>query len=121
MLKLLDMLLFSIHVIVIFGNVFGWIWVKTRKAHLMLLTLTLISWFLLGIWKGWGYCILTDWEWDLKRTLGEQALPHSFTSYLANNILGLDLDRATVDTLTVGGLVVGLVGALVVNWKKIKR
>ncbi len=118
-LKALDILLFAIHMLVIVGNVFGWIWRRTRKAHLVLLVLTLGSWFVLGIWKGWGYCILTDWEWDIKRELGETNLPQSFTAYLANNVLGLKLSNALVDGLTVGGLIFGLIGAIVVNWNQL--
>lgn len=121
MLKILDILLFSIHVLVVFGNLFGWIWKKTRRAHLFLVILTMISWFVLGIWKGWGYCILTDWEWDIKRELGETQLPSSFTAYLANNIFGLGWSRALVDSLTLAGLIVAIIGAAVMNFRDFRK
>lgn len=121
MLKALDILLFLIHVVVVFGNLFGWIWKRTRKAHLILVCLTLISWFVLGIWKGWGYCVLTDWEWDVKRALGEQGLPSSFTVYLANNIFGLNWSRALVDSLTLAGLIIAIVGAAIMNIKDLRE
>jgi len=121
MLKILDILLFSIHVLVVFGNLFGWIWKKTRRAHLFLVILTMISWFVLGIWKGWGYCVLTDWEWDIKRELGETQLPSSFTAYLANNIFGLGWSRALVDSLTLAGLIVAIIGAAVMNFRDFRK
>ena len=121
MLKILDILLFSIHVLVVFGNLFGWIWKKTRRAHLFLVILTMISWFVLGVWKGWGYCILTDWEWDIKRELGETQLPSSFTAYLANNIFGLGWSRALVDSLTLAGLIVAIIGAVVMNFRDFRK
>ncbi len=62
--------------------------------------MTLFSWVVLGFWKGFGYCILTDWHWDIKRDLGEQDLPHSFITYLTNNILGLTLTPFAVDVIT---------------------
>lgn len=116
MLHLLDYLLFSIHVFVIIANLFGWVWKKTRKAHLVVVGGTLASWFVLGIWRGWGYCILTDWEWDIKRSLGEKNLPSSFTRYLSNNVMGMELSRSTVDLLTLLGLILAIVMAILVNW-----
>ena len=121
MLQVLDTLLFILHMIVVFGNLLGWIWKKTRKAHLILVGTTLLSWFLLGAWKGWGYCVLTDWHWDVKRALGEKPLPSSFTQYLANNLLHLDLSNQLVDLLTVIGLVIALVATIIVNWNFIIR
>ncbi len=81
----------------------------------------MISWFVLGIWKGWGYCILTDWEWDIKRELGETQLPSSFTAYLANNIFGLGWSRALVDSLTLAGLIVAIIGAAVMNFRDFRK
>ena len=122
MLIIADIVLFSIHMIVLLGNVLGWIWPKTRQAHRVLILLTLASWFILGIWKGWGYFVLTDWEWDIKRMLGEKGLPHSFTAYLANNILGLGIGRKDIDLITVLGLIVGILGAIgVYYWERRMR
>jgi len=47
---------------------------KTRKANLILLLLTGLSWFGLGIFYGWGYCPLTDWHWKVLRELGETGI-----------------------------------------------
>lgn len=111
MLEFLDSLLFSAHIIIIAFNLFGWIHPKTRKAHLIVVGLTLFSWIILGFWKGFGYCILTDWEWDIKRELGEKNLPPSFIAYITNNIFNLDLSRGLVDAATVGFFVLAILMA----------
>mgnify|MGYP001802311496 FL=1 len=100
MLYFLDITLFVAHVIIIFFNLFGWVFGATRKLHLIAVSITLFSWVVLGFWKGFGYCILTDWHWDIKRDLGEHNLPHSFITYLTNNILGLTLTPFAVDVIT---------------------
>ena len=118
MLQFLDILLFATHFVVMMFIILGWIWPKTRKAHLILLAATLLSWFVMGYWKGWGYCILTDWEWDIKRELGETNLPSSYTAYIFNSILGLNLSRIVVDYITALGLLFGVVMAIYFKWLK---
>jgi hypothetical protein len=100
MLKLLDILLTCMHLILIVFNLIGWAWHRTRKVHLIAVMLTFVSWFLLGIWYGWGYCFLTDWHWNVKRRLGETDLPNSFIKYAGDHITGLDLDATLVDMVT---------------------
>ena len=99
--KFLDILFTFFHFAVIFFNLLGWIWQKTRKAHLIFITLTLASWFILGIWYGWGYCFLTDWHWTIKQRSGETALPNSFIKYMADKITGKDIDAAFIDLSTL--------------------
>ena len=102
--------------VVIVLNLFAWIWKRTRILHLWVVAATLFSWLVLGIWNGFGYCVLTDWEWDIKRELGEKDLPHSFTQYLSDNILGLGLSPTVVDSLTLGLFVVAIICSLYVNF-----
>jgi len=99
-------------------NLFGWIWKKTRRLHLFVVVATLFSWLGLGFWYGLGYCFLTDWEWDIKRALGERNLPHSFTQYLSDNVFGLYLDTWWVDVLTVGLFILAILLALWINFIK---
>ncbi|MDH3880669.1 MAG: DUF2784 domain-containing protein, partial [Desulfobacteraceae bacterium] len=37
----------------------GWAWKRTRRIHLITISLTILSWFGLGIFYGWGYCPCT--------------------------------------------------------------
>jgi Protein of Unknown function (DUF2784) len=101
LLKFLDILLTATHFALISFNLFGWIWPATRKAHLVTVTATAFSWFILGIWFGWGYCPITDWEWRVKQKLGETNLPNSFIKYYADKISGKNIDALLVDAATL--------------------
>ena len=95
---------------------FGWIPKSTRKAHLIVIALILISWLGIGVYKGViGYCPLTDWHWDIKYELGERNIPSSFTEYMLEKITGVDLDRKLVDTGTAAGLILSVLAAGYVN------
>lgn len=116
MLKLLDIFYTILHLVIIGFNLFGWIWPRTRKAHLIVITATAASWFILGIWYGWGYCPITDWQWEVKEKLGETNLPNSFIKYFADKITGKDFPPALVDKVTVGCLVAAIILSLYFNF-----
>jgi len=116
MLTFLDIFFTITHIILTLFNLTGWIWKRTRKLHLITLGLTLLSWFVLGLWYGWGYCFLTDWHWQVKEKLGEQNLPASFIKYYADKISGNDVDPALVDRVTLGCLIFVVAAALYVNF-----
>jgi hypothetical protein len=101
MLQLVDIFYSLLHFIIIAFNLFGWIWPKTRKAHLISVIATAASWFLLGIWFGIGYCPITDWQWDVKERLGETDLPASFIKYFADKIFNTDFSSSLINTVTV--------------------
>jgi hypothetical protein len=101
LLKFLDILLTLAHFVLIGFNLLGWIWQKTRKAHLITVAATAFSWFVLGIWFGWGYCPITQWQWQVKKKLGKTDLPNSFIKYYADKISGKDINPSVVDTATL--------------------
>jgi hypothetical protein len=101
LLTLLDYFFFLFHSFILGFNLSGWAWRKTRRAHLYLVSLTAFSWFILGIWYGWGYCPCTDWHWEVKRRLGQHGLPNSYIKYLLDSIFGTDLNAEILD-LAVG-------------------
>lgn len=100
MLQFADILLTIVHLVIIVFNLFGWIPVITRKAHLISIIATAASWFLLGIWFGMGYCPVTDWQWRVKERLGERNLPNSFIEYFAEKTLNTDLDTSFINEVT---------------------
>jgi hypothetical protein len=102
-------------------NLFGWIFRKTRKLQLITLAITLFSWVILGIWKGFGYCLLTDWHYDILRKLGENNLPNSYISFLIELFSGWQPDAQLVEILTLAFTFLALVFSLWVNFFKRKK
>ena len=100
--RLYDALFVVFHTALIAFNMLGWGWRRTRRLHLITISATLLSWFGLGVAYGWGYCPLTDWHWQIKRALGETALPASWIKYYLDRITGVDWSAAVVDGLVVG-------------------
>lgn len=118
MLQFLDILLTIIHLLLIGFNLFAWIPKATRKIHLVVAGITLASWFLLGIWYGWGYCPITDWQWQVKEKLGETNLPNSFIKYLADKITGNNFSPSLVDQLTLFSFLAAIAASLYVNFSR---
>lgn len=86
-------------------NLTGWVWKKTRKIHLVSVSLTILSWFGLGIFYGWGYCPCTEWHWQIKYKLGETDLPYSYVTYYTDKLTGLSCNPFLVDvTVVIFGL-----------------
>lgn len=116
MLHFLNILFTLAHLLLMAFNLLGWIWKPTRKAHLITLLLTAASWFILGIWYGWGYCPLTDWHWEVKEKLGERNLPNSFVKYIADKITGADISSSLVDNVTLACLIGAVIASVYVNF-----
>ena len=116
MLRFLDIFYTILHLLIIGFNLLGWIWPKTRKLHLITLGATAASWFILGIWYGWGYCPITDWQWDVKEKLGETNLPASFIKYFADKITGKDLSETLVEKVTLFSFILIIVVTVYINF-----
>ena len=101
MLHVLDFLLTLLHLVIILFNLFGWIFPATRKANLICILATAFCWFGLGIWFGWGYCPVTDWQWHVKEQLGETNLPASFITYYADKITGRHFSDTVINSATL--------------------
>lgn len=100
-LKILDIFFFGFHTVLILFNVFGWIIPKWRLLNIILLSLTAFSWFVLGIWYGWGYCICTDWHWQVREMLGFHDMSSSYIHFLILKLANLDLSISYVNKGTV--------------------
>ena len=81
----------------------------------------LFSWIVLGFWKGFGYCFLTDWHYDILRALGESDLPNSYISLLVKTLTGWLPNAHLVDSFTVGLTVLALICSVYVNFFKQKK
>lgn len=117
MYAFLDVFFVVFHSTLVLFNLTGWIWTKTRRLHLVTIGLTIASWFGLGLFYGWGYCPCTDWHWDVKRRLGETALPQSYVKYYLDAVTGLSWDAGVVDALV---LILGLSALAASVWVNLR-
>ena len=106
---------YAFHSLLILFNLFGWLYPKTRKLNLISLLVTFASWGILGFWKGWGYCFLTDWHYDILRQLGHNDMPSSYIAFLVEKLTGWLPGTALVNSLTLGLAVLALLCSLWVN------
>jgi hypothetical protein len=116
MFHLLDILLTLVHLAIVFFNLFGWIPKKWRKAHFISIVLTAASWFILGIWFGFGYCPFTDWQWQVKEKLGETNLPPNFVEYFAEKITGRDFSPTLVSNVIAYSFAAAAIISIYVNF-----
>ena len=115
-LEVLNYFFFVFHTVLIVFNVFGWIFVKTRKLHLYVLLITLFSWFVLGIWYGLGYCFLTDWHYEVLRKLGETQMPQSYIAFLIQKLTGWLPEVQLVNISTVVIIMLALIASVWINF-----
>jgi len=112
----LNLALHGLHQLLVLFIVFGWMWCETRLLHLAVLALVLLSWYglgpLLGKGSAWGYCVLTDIHWKLRAKLGLGAREGGYIKYLADGLLGRDLDRRRAEQWAVGLFFASAAGSL---------
>jgi len=101
MLQFLDYFFLIFHAVFTIFNMTGWIWKKTRKVHLATIAATAFSWFIIGIWYGWGFCFCTDWHWRVREALGRPIRSYSYIHFLILETTGMDLPPAMVDNATM--------------------
>lgn len=113
MYPFLDVFFIVFHFSLIVFNLVGWIWSKTRKLHLYVISATIFSWIGLGAIYGLGYCPCTDWHWQVKRKLGETDLPASYVKYYLDAVFGFSWNPAVVDSLVA---LLGIGALLISSW-----
>jgi len=121
MYAFLDKFFFVFHSSLIIFILFGWAPKKMRLANLVVILLTAFSWFILGIWYGYGYCPSTDWHWRVRTKLGICDLPSSYTKFLIDSLTGWNVSQRAVDILTLILLIGASAASLYTNirgWRK---
>jgi hypothetical protein len=121
MYTFLNKFFFVFHSALIVFNLFGWIWIKTRVANLVVLLLTVFSWTILGIWYGFGFCPSTEWHWQVRAKLGYYDMPSSYTKFLVDSLTGLNVSEKLVDIFAVLFLTLALLASVLTNvrdWRK---
>lgn len=114
-LHIANYLFYIFHTVLILFNLFGWLYTRTQKLNLISLSVTFGSWLILGFWKGWGYCFLTDWHYQVLQSLGEVNLPSSYIVFLVRKITGWTPNTVLVDSFTVSMAILALLCSLWVN------
>lgn len=112
-----DTFFFVFHIALILFNLFGWIPSRFRRLNLITLLLTAFSWFVLGIFYGFGYCFLTDWHWAVREKLGEAPESYSYIHFLITELTGLEIPERLVDLFTAILFFAALAASVVVNWR----
>jgi len=121
LLSFLNKFFFVFHSILILFNLFGWTWRKTRKLNLIGLSLTVFSWFILGIWYGFGFCPSTEWHWQIRRELGYYDMESSYIKFLINSFTGVEVNGMLVDIFTVVFLLMALSASILTNMRDFRE
>jgi hypothetical protein len=111
-LALFDWGLTALHVLFIAAFVLLWIPRSTVRLHRWVVGLTVLSWIGAGFFKGFGYCVLTDLHWQVKRARGVTHLPGSFIKYAADAVTGRNIPATWVDTTALVVFLVGILAAV---------
>jgi len=119
--QILNVFFFVFHTAFTLFNAIGWVWKKTRLANLITLIVTGLSWFVLGIWYGIGYCPCTDWHWQVREALGYHDMPMSYMKFLLDHLTGLNWNPTLVDYGTLIGFILALVASITLNIRDYKK
>ena len=117
----LDKFFFVFHSTLIILILFGWIWRKTRVINLIVVLLTALSWTILGIWYGFGFCPCTEWHWQVRMELGYYDMPSSYTKFLVDSLTGLDVNEKLVDIFAVVFLALALFASVLTNIRDCRK
>ena len=99
--SILNIFFFVFHTAFTLFNITGWAFRSARRWHLITMLLTSASWFILGIWYGWGYCVCTDWHWQVREALGYHDRSNSYIHFLLLKLTGKNFDPHWVDQATL--------------------
>jgi hypothetical protein len=113
--QFLNIFFFVFHTVWTLFNMIGWMFRVTRKWNLLTLLLTALSWFVLGIWYGWGYCLCTDWHWQVRRNLGYTDESNSYIHFLILKMTGINMDPELVNNVTLIVFVVSIIMSVWLN------
>lgn len=115
--QFLNIFFFLFHTLFTLFNITGWLFRATRKWNLVTLSLTAFSWFVLGIWYGWGYCLCTDWHWQVRERLGYHDQQNSYIHFLLLKLTGINFNETLVNNVT---LIVFLISVVMSIWLNIR-
>ena len=105
-LQSLNLSLHVFHQVWILFHLVGWMFCQTRLLHLVVVGLTLSSWYCLGplTKKGnaLGYCVVTDIQWGVRKRLGLESRDGGYVKYLGDHLFGHNFDESLADKIGAG-------------------
>ncbi len=101
MLKIIDVGFHLVHLSIIFFFLFGWLFETTQLAHFILSLFILLSWFGLGFIFGFGYCLVTDLQWRIKRRLNREPSAKLYIKYMLDKMMGWNSNPSVVNRVTI--------------------
>ena len=111
----LNYFFFIFHTLFTLFNLFGWASKYTRKAHLITIILTTFSWYILGIWYGWGYCFCTDWHWKVREKLGYIDESNSYIHFLILKLTKVNFNEELVINVTISIFFICFLLSIILN------
>jgi len=114
-LQSLNVFFLMFHTALIFFNVLGWVWKKTRLWNLGTLIATAVSWFVMGLWHGIGYCVCTDWHFQICRAMGIHDPEDSYIDFLIRCMTGHSPDPQITRTIAGWVFAVALICSVGLN------
>jgi hypothetical protein len=120
-LEALDVIFHILHLSIILINLTFWMSFRTLKIAQATVSLTMVSWLGFGFFYGFGYCFLTDWQWQVKEKLGQTNLPASYIKYVLDLITGMNWNPELVDRMALVGLSFSVLGCLIQTIRKIRK
>jgi hypothetical protein len=116
-LSVLNFGLHAFHQAWIVFTLIGWIFCETRILHLIVISLTLISWYALGplLKKGdaYGYCVVTDIQWAIRRRLGFEERQGGYVKYIGDHLFGKNFNESLAARVGAAVLVACIAASLV--------
>jgi hypothetical protein len=108
-------LFFVFHTALCLFNLVGWAHRRTRRLHMATMGAVAISWFAFGIWKGFGYCLCTDWHMQVRQALGIRDQSTMYVQLMIESVSGARLPDDVVTGITGGGFAFAAVMAAIMN------
>lgn len=121
LLHIADAAFLVFHTALTLFNALGWAARRTRRWHLLTMFLTGLSWVGLGYWFGWGFCICTEWHWQVREALHKPIPFDSYITFLLYETTGVAFDERLVANATLGVYLASWALTLVLNVRDWRR